>query len=111
MANKNFLDKNGLLYFWEKILNAFVKKDGNKVLSDNNYTTEEKNKLAELKQAYVGEEEPTDESVVVWIKPSETASEIPTKTSDLINDSKFVTETDVNNAISEAVGKALEGSY
>ena len=42
MANKKILDNNGLLYFWQKIVNAFVKKDGNKVLSDNNYTTAEK---------------------------------------------------------------------
>lgn len=48
MANKKFLDNNGLLYFWQKIVNAFVKKDGNKVLSDNNYTTAEKEKLAGL---------------------------------------------------------------
>lgn len=26
MANKKFLDNNGLLYFWQKIVNAFVKK-------------------------------------------------------------------------------------
>ena len=48
MANKKFLDNNGLLYFWQKIVNAFVKKDGSKVLSDNNYTTAEKEKLAGL---------------------------------------------------------------
>lgn len=48
MADKKFLDNNGLLYFWQKIVNAFVKKDGSKVLSDNNYTTAEKEKLAGL---------------------------------------------------------------
>ena len=26
MANKKFLDNNGLLYLWQKIVNAFVKK-------------------------------------------------------------------------------------
>lgn len=45
MANK-YLDDNGLLYLWQKIVNNFVKKDGNKVLSTNDYTTEEKTKLA-----------------------------------------------------------------
>ena len=39
---KKFIDDNGLLYFLQKIVNIFVKKDGDKVLSDNNYTTEEK---------------------------------------------------------------------
>lgn len=48
MAEKNYLDKNGLLYLWTKLKEIFVKKDGNKVLSDNNYTTEEKEKLAGL---------------------------------------------------------------
>ncbi|MFR1777219.1 MAG: hypothetical protein ACLSW4_04115 [Clostridia bacterium] len=48
MAEKNYLDKNGLLYLWTKLKEIFVKKDGNKVLSDNNYTTEEKSKLARL---------------------------------------------------------------
>lgn len=48
MAEKNYLDKNGLLYLWTKLKEIFVKKDGNKVLSDNNYTTKEKNKLAGL---------------------------------------------------------------
>ena len=44
MANKKYVDENGLLYVFQKIFNLFVKKDGNKVLSDNNYSTEEKNK-------------------------------------------------------------------
>ena len=43
---KKYLDSDGLLYFWQKIANAFVKKDGSKVLSTNDYTTEEKIKLA-----------------------------------------------------------------
>ena len=44
-----YIDNNGLKYFLQKIINVFVKKDGNKVLSDNNYTDTEKNKLASLK--------------------------------------------------------------
>lgn len=47
---KKAIDGNGLLYVWQKIINhvnlEFVKKDGNKVLSSNDYTTEEKTKLA-----------------------------------------------------------------
>lgn len=41
-----FLTKDGLLYFWQKIVNAFVKKESGKGLSTNDYTTDEKNKLA-----------------------------------------------------------------
>lgn len=36
---------NGLLYFWQKICNIFVKKETGKGLSSNDYTTEEKMKL------------------------------------------------------------------
>ena len=47
---KKYLDTNGLLYFWQKITNTFVKKDGSKVLSTNDYTTEEKTKLAGIEE-------------------------------------------------------------
>lgn len=45
MANK-FLDDNGLLYLWQKITNKFVAKETGKGLSTNDYSTEEKTKLA-----------------------------------------------------------------
>lgn len=45
---KFFLDKTGVAYLWEKISSLFVKKDGAKVLSTNDYTNEEKEKLAGL---------------------------------------------------------------
>jgi len=48
MANTQYLDKEGLVYFWNKLKDTFVHKDGNKVLSDNNFTDEEKEKLARL---------------------------------------------------------------
>lgn len=41
-----YLDDNGLLYLWSKIKGAFVKKETGKVLSTNDYTTAEKEKLA-----------------------------------------------------------------
>ena len=40
---------------------------------------------------YVGSQTPTDPDVNVWIDPSGTATTIPTKTSDLTNDSGFLT--------------------
>lgn len=43
-----YLDSNGIAWLWRKISSVFVKKDGDKVLSDNNYTTQEKEKLAGL---------------------------------------------------------------
>ena len=44
MANK-YLDKNGLLYFWQKIVNKFVEKEAGKGLSTNDFTNELKTKL------------------------------------------------------------------
>lgn len=40
-----YLDENGLLYFWQKIVSKFVQKDGNKVLSSNDFTDALKTKL------------------------------------------------------------------
>ena len=47
MANK-YLDSNGLLYLWQKITGKFVAKETGKGLSTNDYTTDEKTKLAGL---------------------------------------------------------------
>lgn len=55
MAQKKFLDLNGLLYFWNKVKGYVDAADANKVdkvagkvLSSNDYTNEEKQKLAGL---------------------------------------------------------------
>lgn len=130
MANKKFLDNNGLLYFWQKIVNAFVKKDGSKVLSDNNYTTAEKEKLAGLNnytlpkatattlggiKAGAGVEVTEDGTLnatgggtadsVDWSN----VQNKPTKVSDFQNDSGFQTASDVQGAINTATeGLATE---
>jgi hypothetical protein len=46
MADKYFLDKDGLSHLWEKIKSTFVKQESGKGLSTNDYTTTEKNKLS-----------------------------------------------------------------
>ena len=43
------------------------------------------------KEVHIGTDEPIDEEVV-WIDPSGETDKIPTKTSELENDSKFATE-------------------
>lgn len=45
---KKFLDSNGVLYLWQKIVGAFVKKENGKGLSANDFTDEQKTKLAGL---------------------------------------------------------------
>lgn len=47
MANK-YLSADGLLYLWSKIKAAFVSKEAGKGLSTNDYTNDEKTKLAGL---------------------------------------------------------------
>lgn len=45
-----------------------------------------------VQQTIISTEEPQDLSVKVWIDPSESATFIPTKTSDLTNDSGFISQ-------------------
>lgn len=45
---KKYLDGEGVKYLWNKAKNLFVKKEQGKGLSSNDYTSEEKDKLAEL---------------------------------------------------------------
>lgn len=47
MANK-YLDNNGLLYLWQKIVGSFVAKDGTKGLSANDYTDADKAAVATI---------------------------------------------------------------
>lgn len=45
MADKKYLDQNGLLYLWQKIVNKFVAKVDGKGLSTNDLTNELKTKI------------------------------------------------------------------
>ena len=48
MEDAKYLNLEGLEYFANKINNKYVQKNGDKVLSDNNYTDNDKSKLASL---------------------------------------------------------------
>ena len=48
MNNTKYLDMDGLSFLWEKLKKRFIQKDGNKVLSDNNYSNSEKAKVATI---------------------------------------------------------------
>lgn len=90
-----FLDNNGLLYLWSKIKEKFVAKETGKGLSTNDFTTELKNKLDGIAEGAQVNVKPD------WSAGAGTASEIlnkptiPSKTSDLQNDSGFITSTDI----------------
>lgn len=101
-----YLDNDGLLYLWQKIKNVFATKDSlndkvdketGKGLSTNDYTTAEKNKLSGVAS---GAQVNAIETVKVngaALTPTSKAVNItvPTKTSDITNDSGFITSADV----------------
>ena len=95
------LDKNGLQYFWDKAKEYVDNNTGASNYADlsnkpqiNNVELIGNKSLSELgiQQTVVDDVEPTDPSVEVWIDPSGDSVTVPTKTSDLINDSGFITE-------------------
>lgn len=94
MAN-NYLDKNGLLYFWQKCKSFFVAKEMGKGLSTNDFTTELKNKLDGIETQAQKNVKPdwnasTGNAAEILNKPT-----IPSKTSDLTNDAGFITAEQV----------------
>lgn len=104
VSAKNGLDGSQGTIDYEELENKpkinNVELVGNKSLSDIG-----------VQQTVISETEPIDPSVEVWIDPSGDVTPVPTKTSDLVNDSGFTTEIYVTNAISTAIGDALGGSY
>lgn len=103
----NYVDKNGLSRFLTKIkalLANKVDKVSGKGLSTNDYTTTEKTKLAGLKNYTL----PTASSSTLGgvkvgsnlsISSGVLSATVPTKVSQLTNDSGYQTSTQVNSAI------------
>ena len=92
-----FLDKNGLIYIKTKLdilFNNKVDKVDGKGLSTNDYTTEEKTKLAGIASGAEvnvnADWNAQSGDAQILHKPT-----IPTKTSDLTNDSGFITTDDI----------------
>ena len=91
----NYLDKNGLLYLWSKIKSKFVEKEDGKSLSTNDFTNELKTKLDGIAAGAQVNVKPD------WSAGAGNAAEIlnkptiPSKTSDLTNDSGFITTADI----------------
>lgn len=116
MATYKYLDDNGLIYYHSKVkgfLNNKVDKVTGKGLSTNDYTTSEKNKLSGIASG-------AEVNVITAIQKNGTAQTItnktvnitvPTKTSDLTNDSTFQTQAQVSQAISDAIGQITGLSF
>lgn len=100
MANK-FVDQNGLLYFWQKLLAKFQKKEEGKGLSTNDYTNDDKNKLT-------GIEEGANKTTIVDNLTSESAdSALSAKQGKLLNDSIAKITTDIGELGGGDMMKAL----
>lgn len=116
-----YLDNNGLLYFWQALktlLAGKVDTVSGKGLSENDFTTTLKNKLdgiASGAQANVIDTVKVNGSALT---PSSKAVDVtvPTKTSDLTNDSSFITSSDIpegaaaSNTTPKMDGTAAKGS-
>ncbi len=89
-----FIDQNALLYIFQKIKQTFVQKETGKGLSSNDFTDDLKNKLDGIQagaQANVQSDwNATEGAAFIKNKPS-----IPSKTSDITNDSGFITINEV----------------
>lgn len=107
-----YLDENGLLYFWQQLKAKFadkVDKETGKGLSTNDFTTTLKNKLdgisAGAEVNVNADWSATSGDAQILNKPS-----IPSKTSDLTNDSDFVEDASYvhtdNNFSDAEKGKA-----
>ena len=96
----NYLDKTGLALLWEKIKNALsgkVDKEAGKGLSSNDYTSDEKTKLSGIAAgAQVNVLEGIQKNGTnVTITNKIANISVPTATSDLTNDSGFITTADI----------------
>lgn len=116
-----YLGPTGLIYLWNKIKNyvaksitdlhlgdTYVAKESGKGLSTNDYTTAEKNKLsgiatgAEVNVQSNWAESNSSADSFIQNKPS-----IPSKTSDLTNDSGYITISDVPEGVSASTTTPL----
>lgn len=113
MANKidYRLDENGLAHLWQRIkllvtnnVSSKVDKVDGKGLSTNDYTNAEKTKLAGIADGAQKNVQPdwslTSGDGAIKNKPT-----IPTKVSELTNDSGYQTNSEVNTKIGTELGK------
>ena len=101
MAATPYLTKTGLQYLWGRITALFQLKEAGKGLSTNDYTNADKAEVAKIAALVAEGGEPNViEGVTVngtdaAITGKKAVIAVPTKTSDLSNDSGFLTATDI----------------
>lgn len=108
-----FIDSAGLTTVWAKIKTTFVAKESGKGLSSNDYTATEKSKLSGIAagaQVNVIESIKVN-SVAQGVSSKAVDITVPTKVSQLSNDSGFQTSTQVSSAISSAIAGISSFKY
>lgn len=115
MAHK-FIDNNALLYIFTKIKQNFVAQEAGKGLSANDFTNELKSKLEAVEAgAQVNKLESVKvNGVAQTITEKGVDIAVPTKTSEITNDSGYlsvVSESNLDAALAEKVNAASEGNH
>ena len=120
-----FLDETGLAHFWQQILgrlNNFVRAEEGKGLSTNDLTNTLKSNYDAAYTHSTSTHAPTnaEKNVIVGIQKNGTNLSVdsnrkvnitvPTKTSDLTNDSSFVTQTTLNTTIATTKSKTVSAT-
>ena len=120
-----FLDETGLAHFWQQILgrlNNFVRAEEGKGLSTNDLTDTLKSNYDAAYNYSISAHAPKDaeKNVIVGIQKNGTNLSVdsnrrvnitvPTKTSDLTNDSSFVTQTTLNTTIATTKSKTVSAT-
>ena len=112
----NYLDKTGLALVWEKVKNALsgkVNKVDGKGLSTNDYTSNEKTKLANIETAaQVNVLEGIQKNgATVTITNKIANITVPTNNNQLTNGAGYQTASDVNTAIENALADITGFEY
>lgn len=96
-----YLDKTGLTNFWGKIKNKFVAKDGDKVLSDNNFSDELYTKLNGMDSVnFIGDSSKFLQGDGTWGTPSTSVDDIPHADYGTYGVVKYASDDDVTNYLS-----------
>lgn len=105
MAEKKYLDENGLLYYHQKAKATFVAQESGKGLSTNDYTTAEKNKLSGIEAgAEVNDIDTIKVNGAIQTITSKAVDiTVPTNNNQLTNGAGYQNATEVQTAINSAI--------
>ncbi|MBQ0090683.1 MAG: hypothetical protein KBT27_15260 [Prevotellaceae bacterium] len=124
MANRKYLDNDGLLYFWTKLKSYFVKQEAGKGLSTNDLTNDLKGHYDAAYTHSTAAHAPAnaEHNTIVGVQRNgvdvsvDSATRkvnitVPTKTSEITNDSGFITTSDIpEGAAASTTSPKMDGT-